>query len=45
MIDGHLRQDVANDQEIPVLVLDVERDEARYLLTTIDPLSASRRPG
>lgn len=40
IIDGHLRADIAEDEEIPVLVLDVSEDEARKILLTFDPLSA-----
>lgn len=40
LIDGHLRQSLAGDQTIPVLVLDVTPDEANKLLATWDPLSA-----
>jgi hypothetical protein len=40
LIDGHLRASVLGDQEVPVLVLDVDEQEAAKLLLTIDPLSA-----
>jgi DNA modification methylase len=40
LIDGHLRADVAPDSEWPVLVLDVDEQEAAKLLATFDPLSA-----
>lgn len=41
LIDGHLRLEVADDNdELPVLVLDVDEDEARKLLLTLDPLRA-----
>ncbi|HMO87379.1 MAG TPA: hypothetical protein PKC18_20910 [Lacipirellulaceae bacterium] len=40
LIDGHLRASLDPDAEIPVLVLDVDDDEARQLLLTIDPLAA-----
>jgi hypothetical protein len=40
LVDGHLRTDVAVDAEIPVLVLDVNEEEADKLLATIDPLAA-----
>jgi DNA modification methylase len=40
LIDGHLRADVAPDSEWPVLVLDVDDEEAAKLLATVDPLAA-----
>ena len=40
LIDGHLRAEVAPDQELPVLVLDVDEEEADKLLATFDPLGA-----
>jgi hypothetical protein len=39
LIDGHLRAEVAPDQDIPVLVLDVTEEEADKLLATFDPLT------
>lgn len=40
LIDGHLRAGVMEDEEIPVLVLDVTAAEAEKLLATMDPLAA-----
>lgn len=40
LIDGHLRTETMPDQKIPVLVLDVNEDEADKLLATLDPLAA-----
>lgn len=40
LIDGHLRQDLTPDAIVPVLILDVDEDEADYLLATFDPLGA-----
>lgn len=41
LIDGHMRREVSEpDQEIPVLVLDVNDEEADKILATYDPLSA-----
>lgn len=40
ILDGHLRADVADDEEVPVLVTDLDEDEARKVLLTYDPLSA-----
>jgi hypothetical protein len=39
VIDGHLRQEIAEDEEVPVLVLDLNEEEAKYLLATFDPVS------
>ena len=39
-IDGHLRRDLDADMEVDVEVLDVNDDEARALLLSIDPLAA-----
>ena len=40
LIDGHLRAETTPDAEVPVLVLDVDADEAKKLLATLDPLAA-----
>jgi hypothetical protein len=40
LIDGHLRAETTPDQIVPVLVLDLDEDEAKKLLTTLDPLAA-----
>jgi hypothetical protein len=40
LIDGHLRRDLDPDMEVEVEVLDVDDDEARKLLLSIDPLAA-----
>ncbi len=39
LIDGHLRAETTPDQEVPVLVLDVDEQEAAKLLATLDPLA------
>lgn len=44
LIDGHLRQDLAGDAMVPVLVLDVNEEEATKLLVTLDPLAAMAEP-
>ena len=44
LIDGHLRADIAKDQPVPVLVLDVTEADAAKLLATFDPLSAMAQP-
>src|SRR5229473_191025 len=40
LIDGHLRRDLDADMEVDVEILDVNDDEARALLLSIDPLAA-----
>jgi hypothetical protein len=40
LLDGHLRRDLDPDMVVDVEVLDVNDDEARALLLTIDPLAA-----
>lgn len=40
IIDGHARADVLPDEKLPVLILDVDEQEAAKLLATLDPLSA-----
>jgi DNA modification methylase len=40
VIDGHLRRSIDEDMIVPVLVLDVDGDEADQLLASLDPLAA-----
>lgn len=40
LIDGHLRADIANGEQLPVLVLDVNDAEAAEILATHDPIAA-----
>jgi hypothetical protein len=40
LIDGHLRRDIDPRMEVDVEILDVNEEEARTLLLSIDPLSA-----
>jgi DNA methylase len=40
IIDGHLRKSLDQAQEWPCLLLDLDDDEAAYLLATHDPLGA-----
>ena len=40
IVDGHLRQSMDPEAVVPVLVLDVDEDEADKLLATLDPLAA-----
>ena len=39
LVDGHLRAETTPDQVVPVLILDVNEDEANKLLATLDPLA------
>lgn len=39
LIDGHLRKEIAEHAEVPVLVLDVNEEEADLILATHDPLA------
>src|SRR5438552_789386 len=40
LIDGHLRRDLDPDMEVDVEILDVNEEEGRTLLLSIDPLAA-----
>jgi hypothetical protein len=40
LLDGHLRRDIDPNMEVDVEILDVNDDEARTLLLSIDPLAA-----
>ena len=40
LVDGHLRADLTPDAEIPVLVVDLDEEEADEVLATLDPLTA-----
>ena len=40
LIDGHLRAETTPDMEVPVLVTDLDEEEASMLLATLDPLGA-----
>lgn len=40
LIDGHLRAETTPDQSVPVLVLDLDEEEADKLLAVHDPLAA-----
>jgi len=40
LIDGHLRQEMTPDEEVPVLILDVNDEEADILLASYDPITA-----
>ena len=40
LIDGHLRAETTPDMEVPVLITDLDEQEADMLLATLDPLAA-----
>ena len=40
LIDGHLRAQTTPDVEVPVLIVDLDDDEADKLLAVMDPLAA-----
>lgn len=40
LIDGHCRADLAGDEKVPVLILDVDEAEADKILATFDPIGA-----
>ena len=40
LIDGHLRAETTPDMEVPVLITDLNEQEADMLLATLDPLAA-----
>ena len=40
LVDGHLRADLEPNAEIPVVVTDLDEDEAGEVLATLDPLAA-----
>src|SRR5882672_164635 len=39
LLDGHLRKSIAGDELVPVLITDLNDEEARIFLATYDPLS------
>ncbi len=40
LIDGHLRAQITPEMEVPVLVVDLDDDEAAKLLVLLDPLAS-----
>ena len=40
LVDGHARKELDPDQVVPVLILDIDQDEALKLMTVLDPLAA-----
>lgn len=39
LLDGHLRAEVIAEEDVPVLILDVDEEEADKILATFDPIS------
>ena len=39
-IDGHAREELMGESEVPVLITDLSREEARTVLATFDPIGA-----
>ena len=44
LIDGHLRAETTPEQEVPVLILDLDENEAAKLLAVLDPLAGMAEP-
>ena len=44
IVDGHLRAETTPDMDVPVLILDINQDEAAKLLAVLDPMAATGRP-
>ncbi len=44
LIDGHLRAELTPDMEVPVLLLDLDDQEAAKLLALLDPLAGLAEP-
>jgi hypothetical protein len=40
LLDGHLRRSIAAQQEVPVLITDLDDEEAKIFLASYDPLSS-----
>lgn len=40
LIDGHLRKETLPSEEVPVLILDVDEEEADKMLLTLDPMAS-----
>lgn len=40
LVDGHLRRDMLTEQELPVIIVDLDDDEAGQVLATLDPIAA-----
>src|SRR4030095_9298027 len=44
IVDGHLRAETTPDSVVPVLVVDLDDNEAEKVLATFDPLAAMAEP-
>jgi ParB-like chromosome segregation protein Spo0J len=44
LIDGHLRAELTPEAEVPVLVVDLDEQEAAKLLAVLDPLAGLAEP-
>ena len=40
LVDGHLRADLDPDAELPVLVVNLDEEEAGVAMATLDPIAA-----
>ena len=40
LIDGHLRRDMMPEEEVPVLILDLDENEANIVLASLDPMAS-----
>ena len=40
LVDGHLRAEATPDSDVPVLILDINEEEADLILATLDPLAS-----
>ena len=40
IIDGHLRSDLDPEEQVPVLITDLDKEEAGQVLATLDPLAS-----
>jgi hypothetical protein len=38
LLDGHLRAELADNEEVPVVIVDLDDREAEFVLTTFDPV-------
>jgi ParB-like chromosome segregation protein Spo0J len=40
LVDGHLRANIDPDQDVPVVIVDLDDEEARKAIATMDPIGA-----
>ena len=43
ILDGHLRAQLAGDEQVPVLILDLDDQEADMFMLTYDPIAAGAK--